>query len=203
MAESRTRAPADAGPVELTLHSACVKAGAYALAHRVIGALPLAKPFLAPSLRKNLSGNTPAKIQARLIRDIYRRHGLKPANWEIAAILAVADAGTPRLLDGAAIERRLRRSLGETASRWLMRLAPLAQWAPELLAEVARTWAIGRYADSVGRVRRLGSDWLPAPLSKNLKLPAGLLWNWSEEAFELALPALKRLQSAGRRLRRG
>ncbi|MFM6988323.1 MAG: hypothetical protein ACKOXG_06585 [Arenimonas sp.] len=203
MAESRTRAPAEAGPVELVLHTACVKAGAYALAHRVIRALPLAKPFLAPSLRKNLSGNTPAKIQARLIRDIYRRYGLKPANWEIAAILAVADAGTPQLLDGAAIERRLRRSLGETASRWLMRLAPLAQWAPELLAEVARTWAIGRYADSVGRVRKLGSDWLPAPLSKNLKLPASLLWNWSEEAFELALPALKRLQHAGRRFKRG
>ena len=49
-------------PVETfdaALHTACVKAGAYALAHRVIRALPLATPFLAPSLRKNLSGNTP------------------------------------------------------------------------------------------------------------------------------------------------
>ena len=192
-----------AGQVELALHAACVKAGAYALAHRIIDALPLAKPLLAPSLRKNLIGNTPAKIQARLIRDIYRRHGLKPANWEIAAIFAVADAGMPRLLNGAAIERRLRRSLGETASRWLLRLAPLAHWVPELLTQVALTWAIGRYADSVGRVRKLGSDWLPAPLAKNLKLPAGLLWNWSEEAFGLALPALKRVQDASRRLKRG
>lgn len=201
MAEARLTATA-AGQVELVLHTACVKAGAYALGHRVIRALHLAKPFLAPSLRKNLIGNTPAKIQTRLIRDIYRRHGLKPANWEIAAILAVADAGMPHLQDGKAIERRLCRILGETAGRWLLRLAPLALWGPELLTVVARTWAIGRYADSVGRVRKLGSDWLPAPLAKNLKLPAGLLWSWSEEAFELALPALKRLQDAGRRLRR-
>ena len=98
MAEARISA-SPGGQVELVLHTACVKAGAYALAHRVIRALPLAKPFLASSLRKNLSGNTPAKIQVRLIRDIYRRYGLKPANWEIAAILAVASFSAQGMSD--------------------------------------------------------------------------------------------------------
>jgi hypothetical protein len=84
---------------------------------------------------------------------------------------------------------------------WLLKIAPLTQWAPEMLSVVAKTWAIGRYADSVGRIRKLGSDWLPAPLAKNLKLPADLLWNWTEEAFELAMPILSRLQSASSRLK--
>jgi hypothetical protein len=72
-----------------------------------------------------------------------------------------------------------------------------------MVAVVARTWAIGRYADSVGRIRKLGSDMLPAPMAKNLKLPANLLWHWTEEAFELALPVLGKIHAAGSRIRHG
>ena len=38
---------------------------------------------------------------------------------------------------------------------------------------VAATWAAGRYADSVCRLRRAGADWLPAPLAQALEPGAG------------------------------
>ena len=60
---------------------------------------------------------------------------------------------------------------------------------------VARTWAIGRYTASVGRIRKIGSNWLPAPLAKNLKLPKNVLMSWTEEAFNLAMPILKKLNT--------
>ena len=184
------------GKVEIALHSACVKAGAYAIAHSIIDRFPLARPFLAKAIQSNLNDNSPAKIQRQLIRDIYRQHGLKPAKWEVSAIIAVAETSSNQLLDTKALERRLRQTLGATASKWLLKFAPLAQWAPDLLASVACTWAIGRYADSVCRIRKIGSDWLPAPLAKNLTLPANVLWNWTEEAFGLALPVLRTLQNS-------
>lgn len=196
MAKPAKSAIGNTGKIEIALHAACVKAGAYAIAHSVIDRFPLAKPFLAKPIQANLDDNSPAKIQKLLVRDIYRRHGLKPAKWEVSAIIAVAETGSYQLLDGKALERRLRRSLGITASKWLFKFAPLANWAPDLLAVVARTWAVGRYADSVCRIRKLGSDWLPAPLAKNLTLPADVLWNWTEEAFGLALPVLRTLQNS-------
>lgn len=201
MAKPGKSAIGDTGKIELALHASCVRAGAYAIAHGIITRFPLAKPFLAKSIQANLAQNSLPKIQTRLVREIYRRHGLKPARWESSAIIAVAASSSGQLLDGAAIERRLQQKLGGTASKWLLRFAPLAQWAPELLSAVSRTWAVGRYADSVCRIRKIGSDWLPAPLASSLKLPANLLLNWTEEAFTLALPVLQTLRKA--RLRRG
>ena len=201
MAKAAKSAIGHTGRIELVLHATCVKAGAYAIAHGIITRFPLAKPFLAKSIQANLANNSQAKLQARLVRDIYRRHGLKPAKWEISAIIAVASSSSAQLLDTAAIERRLQKTLGSTASRWLLRFAPLAQWAPELLRAVSQAWAVGRYADSVCRIRKIGSDWLPAPLASSLKLPANLLLSWTEEAFTLALPVLQTLR--GTRLKRG
>ena len=40
-------------------------------------------------------------------------------------------------------------------------------------------------------------------MAKNLKLPATLLWHWTEEAFELALPVLGKIHAAGSRIRHG
>lgn len=196
MTKSAKSAIGTTGKIEIALHAACVKAGTYAIAHSIIDRFPLARPFLAKPIQNNLNDNSPAKIQKQLIRDVYRRHGLKPAKWEVSAIIAVAETSSNQLLDIKALENRLRRTLGDTASKWLLKFAPLAQWAPDLLAAVAQTWAIGRYADSVCRIRKIGSDWLPAPLAKNLKLPADVLWNWTDEAFGLALPVLRTLQNS-------
>ena len=191
------------GKIEIMLHTACVRAGAYAIAQGIIARFPLAKPFLAKAVLDSLAKNSPLRIQKQLIKDIYKQHGLKPANWETSAIIAVAESSAGQLVDFGQLERKLKSSLGERLSGWLLKAAPLAQWAPDMVAVLARTWAIGRYADSVGRIRKMGSDMLPAPLAKNLKLPANVLWNWTEEAFELALPVLGRIHAAGSRIRRG
>lgn len=192
------------GKIEIMLHTACVRAGAFAIAHGIIDRFPLAKPFLAKPVMQSLAKNSPLRIQKQLIKDIYKQHGLKPANyWESSAIIAVAESSSGQLVDFRQLERKLRNSLGDPLAGWLLKAAPLAQWAPEMVAVVARTWAIGRYADSIGRIRKLGSDMLPAPMAKNLKLPATLLWHWTEEAFELALPVLGKIHAAGSRIRHG
>lgn len=201
MAKPATPSLSKTGKIEITLHSACVKAGTYAIADSIIQRFPLAKPFLAKPIQTNIKDNSPLKIQNQLIRDIYRLHSIKPAKWEISAIIAVAETSANQIIDSKAIERRMRQTLGVTASKWLFKFAPLAQWAPELLATVAQTWAIGRYADSVCRIRKIGSDWLPAPLAKNLRLPANILWNWTEEAFDMALPVLHTIKNS--RIMRG
>ena len=191
------------GKIEIMLHTACVRAGAFAIAHGIIDRFPLAKPFLAKPVMQSLAKNSPLRIQQQLIKDIYKQHGLKPANWESSTIIAVAESSSGQLVDFRQLERKLRNSLGDPLAGWLLKAAPLAQWAPEMVAVVARTWAIGRYADSIGRIRKLGSDMLPAPMAKNLKLPATLLWHWTEEAFELALPVLGKIHAAGSRIRHG
>ncbi len=201
MAKQTSPSLSKTGKIEITLHSACVKAGAYAIAASIIERLPLARPFLAKPIQTNINDNSPLKIQKQLIRDIYRLHSIKPAKWEISAIIAVAETSANQIIDSKAIERRMRQTLGVTASKWLLKFAPLAQWAPELMATVAQTWAIGRYSDSVCRIRKIGSDWLPAPLAKNLKLPANILWSWTEEAFDLALPVLQTIKNS--RIMRG
>ena len=38
---------------------------------------------------------------------------------------------------------------------------------------------------------------------KNLKLPAKLLWRWTDEAFEMALPVLGKIHTAASRIKRG
>ncbi|MFM1783114.1 MAG: hypothetical protein RIS14_867, partial [Pseudomonadota bacterium] len=191
------------GKIEIMLHTACVRAGAFAIAYGIIEHFSMAKSFLAKPVMQSLAKNSPLRIQKHLIKDIYKQHGLKPANWESSAIIAVAESSSGQLVDFRQLERKLKNSLGDPLAGWPLKAAPLAQWAPEMVAVVARTWAIGRYADSVGRIRKLGSDMLPAPMAKNLKLPANLLWHWTEEAFELALPVLGKIHAAGSRIKHG
>jgi len=191
------------GKIEIMLHTACVRAGAFAIAYGIIEHFSMAKSFLTKPVMQSLAKNSPLRIQKHLIKDIYKQHGLKPANWESSAIIAVAESSSGQLVDFRQLERKLKNSLGDPLAGWLLKAAPLAQWAPEMVAVVARTWAIGRYADSVGRIRKLGSDMLPAPMAKNLKLPANLLWHWTEEAFELALPVLGKIHAAGSRIKHG
>ncbi len=183
------------GQIELTLHSSCVKAGVYSIAQGIIDRFPLAKPFLAKSVQASISKNSVEKIQKQLIKDIYKQHAIKPSNWETSAIIAVASTSANQLIDFKSIEQKIKEALGNTAGKLILKYAPLSQWAPNLVTVVAHTWAIGRYADSVCRIRKIGSNWLPAPLAKNLRLPKTLLWNWTEEAFNLALPIIKRIKS--------
>lgn len=180
------------GQVELTLHTACVKAGAYCIANGIIQRFPLAKPFLAKSLQETLTRNKTATIQKQLIKEIYKQHALKPAAWETSAIIAVASTSANQLIDFKNLEQRITKATGKTIGNIVLKYAPLSQWAPELISVVAQTWAIGRYADSVCRIRKIGSNWLPAPLAKSLRLPKNILWSWTEEAFTLALPIIKK-----------
>lgn len=183
------------GQIELTLHTACVKAGAYCIAKGIVQRFPLAKPFLAKSLQESMARNTTSTIQKQLIKDIYKQHELKPATWETSAIIAVASTSANQLIDFKSLELRIINGMGKTLGNIVLKYAPLSQWAPELIGVVAQTWAIGRYADSVCRIRKIGSSWLPAPLAKSLRLPKNILWNWTEEAFTLALPIIKKFSS--------
>ena len=67
---------------------------------------------------------------------------------------------------------------------------------------VAATWAAGRYADSVCRLRKAGADWLPAPLNDALSLAPSKLKRWSAEALALALPPLRLAKTWGERAAR-
>lgn len=183
------------GQIELTLHTACVKAGAFAIAQGIIKRFPLAKPFVAKAVQESMAKNSLDKIQKQLIKDIYLLHGIKPTKWETSAIIAVASTSASQFIDVKYLELKVLKTFGNTAGKLLLKYAPLSQWAPELIEVVARTWAIGRYTDSVGRIRKIGSNWLPAPLAKNLKLPKNVLMSWTEEAFNIAMPILKKLNT--------
>lgn len=195
MAKAKASVLRTGGQIELTLHTSCVKAGAYSIAQGIIKRFPLAKPFLAKSVQASLEKNSIEKIQKQLIRDIYRQHGIKPASWEISAIIAVAGTSANQFIDFRNMEMKIKQSIGDTAGKLILRFAPLSQWIPEVVEVLAHTWAIGRYADSVCRIRKLGSNWLPAPLAKNLRLPKTILWNWTEEAFNLAVPIIRKFNA--------
>ena len=120
---------------------------------------------------------------------------MKPASWEISAIIAIASTGATQFIDFKGVEQRVKKIMGNTVGKLILKYAPLSQWLPELIIVVARTWTIGRYADSVCRIRKLGSSWLPAPLAKSLQLPKNILWSWTEEAFNMALPIIKKINS--------
>jgi hypothetical protein len=181
--------------VEISLHKACVKAGAYAITFGISQRVPLIKPLLAKSMLSNLVRDNPNNIQKNLIREIYQHHDLKATNWEIAAIQAVAKASSQKAIATIALEQKLKSMLGETLTKIILKYSPLSQWLPEIVDALSQTWAAGRYADSVGRVRKMGEDWLPAPLAKQLKLPNSKLMQWTEEAFELALPVFQTLKN--------
>lgn len=187
--------------IETTLHTACVKAGAAAALQVSLERLPLLKPFLPKPISNAARGDAPERIQRLLIKDIYARYQLKPAGWEIEGILAVAQ--TQSVLTPLATQEGLRavmRSwMPDRLSKPLMRYTPLQPLITATAKSVAATWAAGRYADSVCRLRKAGADWLPAPLADALNLAPATLRNWSAEALALALPPLKLAMNWGQR----
>ncbi|KFN50855.1 hypothetical protein [Arenimonas composti] len=185
-----TPAPASIEPL---LHAACVKAGAAAALQVVLARLPMLTPLVPATLRDAGERRSVVATRRRLVQAIYRRHGLKPASWEVEAILGVASAQTSLtpLATREGLAMVLRQWLPAGLDKPLLRWTPLAPLLTETISAVAQTWAAGRYADSVCRVRRLGSDWLPAPLAEALRMAPSTLEAWSGEALALAMPPLR------------
>ena len=187
--------------IETALHTACVKAGAAAALQVTLERLPLLKPFLPNTVTSAARGDAPERIQRLLIKDIYTRYRLKPARWEVEGILAVAQTQsvlTP-LASQEGLKAVMRTWIPERLSRPLIRYTPLQPLTTACAKAVAATWAAGRYADSVCRLRKAGADWLPAPLADALSLAPATLRNWSAEALALALPPLKLAMTWGQR----
>lgn len=187
--------------IETTLHTACVKAGAAAALQVSLERLPLLKPFLPKPITSAARGDAPERIQRLLIKDIYARYQLKPARWEIEGIIAVAQTQsvlTP-LATQEGLKAVMRTWIPERLSRPLIRYTPLEPLITASAKAVAATWAAGRYADSVCRLRKAGADWLPAPLADALNLAPATLRSWSTEALALALPPLKLAMNWGQR----
>jgi hypothetical protein len=179
--------------VEARLHAACVKAGAAAALQVALERLPLLKPFLPRAVTDAGRGDAPERLQRLLVKQIYARYDLKPAGWEVEGILAVAQ--TQGVLAPLATQESLKAVLKawvpEGLSSPLIRFTPLEPLVTATAKAVAATWAAGRYADSVCRLRQAGADWLPAPLGDALNLAPKTLRRWSAEALTLALPPLK------------
>ena len=179
--------------VETALHTACVKAGAAAALQVALDRLPLMKPFLPRAVTDAGRGDAPERIQRLLVKQIYARYQIKPAGWELEGILAVAQTQsvmTP-LASQEGLKAVLRAWVPDSLSSPLIRYTPLEPLITATAKAVAATWAAGRYADSVCRLRRAGADWLPAPLSDALNLAPTTLRRWSAEALTLALPPLR------------
>ena len=188
--------------VETTLHAACVKAGAAAALQVALDRLPMMKPFLPRAVTDAGRGDAPERIQRLLVRQIYARYHIKPAGWEVEGILAVAQTQsvmTP-LASQAGLKSVLRAWVPDSVSSPLIRYTPLEPLITATAKAVAATWAAGRYADSVCRLRRAGADWLPAPLSDALNLAPTTLRRWSAEALTLALPPLRLATTWGLRV---
>ena len=202
-ARPRPRKPPslDAG-IEPMLHAACVKAGAGAALQVGLDRVPLLKPFLPVALRRAGSTESAEDIQRKLVEAIYRRYKLKPAGWEVEGVLAVAQtqAVLSPLATREGLRSLLRGWLPAAVSAPLMRYTPLEPLVTATVRAVASTWAAGRYADSVCRLRKAGADWLPAPLAGALNLAPSTLKAWSAEALALAMPPLKLASALGRQL---
>jgi hypothetical protein len=187
--------------IETVLHTACVKAGAAAALQVAVERLPMLKPFLPIPISRAARGDAPERLQRLLIKEIYLRHGIKPAGWELEGILAVAQTQsvlTP-LATQEGLNSVLRVWLPRPFVRPLMRYTPLEPLITATAKAVAATWAAGRYADSVCRLRKAGADWLPAPLNDALSLAPAKLKSWSAEALALALPPLRLVKAWGQR----
>jgi hypothetical protein len=188
--------------IEPMLHAACVKAGAGAALQVGLDRVPLLKPFLPTSMRHVGSSESAEDIQRKLVQAIYRRYKLKPAGWEVEGVLAVAQ--TQAVLSPLATREGLRGLLlnwiPAAVSTPLMRYTPLEPLVTATVRAVAATWAAGRYADSVCRLRKAGADWLPAPLAGALNLAPSTLKAWSAEALALAVPPLKLATTLGRQI---
>jgi hypothetical protein len=195
--------PLPADPrIEPMLHAACVKAGAAAALQVALDRLPMLKPFLPKAITSAARGDAPERIQRLLVKEIYLRYHVRPAAWEIEGILAVAQSQsvlTP-LASQTGLQSMLRAWMPEQLSSPNIRYTPLEPLVTATAKAIAATWAAGRYADSVCRLRRAGADWLPAPLSQALNLAPAKLRKWSAEALNLALPPLRLATSWGLRL---
>jgi hypothetical protein len=189
------------GGIETILHTSCVKAGAAAALQVSVERMPLLKPFLPATITRAARGDAPERIQRLLVKEIYSRYRLKAANWEIEGILAVAQ--TQSVLTPLATQE----GLFSVLKAWLpkpfviplMRYTPLEPLVTASSKAIAATWAAGRYADAVCRLRKAGSDWLPAPLAEALQMAPSTLKSWSAEALALALPPLKFATEWGKR----
>jgi hypothetical protein len=196
--------PASAAGTEARLHAASVKAGAGAALKVVMSSLPLLRPFLPARALQAAATLEPETVRRELVHTIYRRYHLQPASWEVESVLAVAD--TQALLSPLAS----RKSLNDLLKSWLPAplIGPLTRYTPleplvvETAKAVATTWAAGRYADAVCRVRKAGMDWLPAPLGDALQMAPDKLRDFSAEALTLALPPLKLASKLGGQLLR-
>jgi hypothetical protein len=179
-----------------------VKAGAGAALQVGLDRVPLLKPFLPATIRRAGSSESAEDIQRKLVQAIYRSYKLKPAGWEVEGVLAVAQ--TQAVLSPLATREGLRSLLNgwlpTAVSTPLMRYTPLEPLVTATVRAVAATWAAGRYADSVCRLRKAGADWLPAPLAGALNLAPSKLRDWSTEALSLALPPLKLASALARQL---
>lgn len=193
MAPTPKRPPASAAGTEARLHAASVQAGAGAAIDVTLHTLPLLRPFVPKRMLDAAERLRPAIVRRELVKTIYRRYGLKPARWEIESVLAVAE--TQARLNPLTRRDALRDLLGTWLPAPLVQ--PLLRWTPvqplveETARAVATTWAVGRYADAVCRVRQAGMDWLPAPLGEALEIAPGKLKAFSAEALTMALPPLR------------
>ena len=187
--------------IETLLHASCVKAGAAAALQVAVERLPLLKPFLPAPITRAARGDAPERIQRLLVKEIYARYRIKAAGWEIEGILAVAQ--TQSVLTPLATQEGLHAVLKAWLPKPLviplMRYTPLEPLVTACSKAIAATWAAGRYADSVCRLRKAGADWLPAPLADALQMAPSTLKSWSAEALALALPPLKFVTSWGKR----
>jgi hypothetical protein len=194
--------PAPEPGIEALLHAACVKAGAAAALQVALDRLPMLRPFLPRAITHAARGDAPERIQRVLVKEVYLRYHVRPAAWEIEGILAVAQSQsvlTP-LASQAGLESILRAWMPNRLSSPLIRYTPLEPLVTATAKAVAATWAAGRYADSVCRLRRAGADWLPAPLAQAMDMAPATLRKWSAEALNLALPPLKLATNWGLRI---
>ena len=191
----------DAG-IETALHAACVKAGAAAALQVALDRLPMLKPFLPKAITNAARGDAPERIQRLLVKEIYLRYHVRPADWEIEGILAVAQSQSvlAPLASQSGLQSVLRAWIPDRLSSPIIRYTPLEPLVTATARAIAATWAAGRYADSVCRLRRAGADWLPAPLAQALNLAPAKLRRWSAEALNLALPPLRFATSWGLRI---
>lgn len=193
MPTSPKRPSASVAGTEARLHAASVQAGAGAAIDLALHTLPLLRPFVPKRLLDAAEGMQPATVRRELVKTIYRRHGLKPAGWEIESVLAVAE--TQAKLSPLTRRDGLRDLLGvwlpAPLVQPLLRYTPVEPLVAGTVRAVAITWAAGRYADAVCRVRKAGMDWLPTPLGEALDIGPTKLREFSAEALTLALPPLK------------
>ncbi len=198
----KSSAQASQAGTEARLHAACIKAGSGAALKVALERLPLLKPFIPENLRKAADALDGDTVRRELVASIYQRHGLRAARWELESVLAVAETQTvlTPLATRQGLEGMLKAWLPSALRTPLMRFTPLEPLVTATSKAVATTWAAGRYADAVCRVRKAGVDWLPAPLADALQMAPTTLRDWSAEALTLALPPLKLAAAWGQKL---